>query len=442
MYTKVKGTQDFLPEQAKKLTGLENYLRDIASLYGYSEIRVPILQNMEVIHRSSGESSDIVTKETFDFPDRGNRMLTLRPEGTAPVIRAVIENKLYTRPLPLKLFYMGDMFRYERPQKGRYREFNQFGVEVVGTNSPYIDAECIVMASTIFKSLRINNFKVRLNTLGDNESRTRYKEALKEYFKDKLDSLCNDCKNRYSTNPLRILDCKVDKDNEVLLNAPKISDYLSEESKKEFEVVKNYLDKLNVPYVVDLNLVRGLDYYTNTIFEFEIDGGGAGQSLTICAGGRYNDLVKMLDGPDLGCVGFAFGLERLSDIIDERVDYTHKVICQFVPMDDSARDYLIEIMQDVRISGISSDMYYEKSGLKVGFKAAENNKAKFIVIAGENEISNNQVTIKVKSDDNNRDNDIQETINKDMVAEYIIATFKSHRHKCETCDNSCDNCNR
>ena len=251
MYTKVKGTIDFLPEQSKKLTSLENYLKDVASLYGYQEIRVPILSYSELIHRSSGESSDIVTKETFDFKDRGDRMVTLRPEGTAPVVRAVLENKLYTSNLPLKLFYSGPMFRYERPQKGRYREFSQFGVEVVGSNSPYMDAEVITLATTIFKSLRIKNFRVRLNTLGDDDSRNNYKVALKEYFKDKLDLLCNDCKKRYETNTLRILDCKIDKDNEVLLNAPKISDYLSDKSKEEFEVVKSYLDLLHIPYIVD-----------------------------------------------------------------------------------------------------------------------------------------------------------------------------------------------
>jgi len=431
MYTKVKGTFDVLPETARKMSSLEHYLKQVASLYGFQEIRVPILSNSDVIHRSSGESSDIVTKETFDFKDRGDRMLTLRPEGTAPVIRAVIENKLYTNPLPLKLFYLGDMFRYERPQKGRYREFSQFGVEVVGTNSPYMDAEVITLASTIFGSLRIKNYRVRLNSLGDDESRNNYRTALKEYFSDKLDTLCEDCKKRYETNPLRILDCKADKDNEVLKNVPKISDYLSEESKKEFEVVKNYLSYLNIPYIVDEKLVRGLDYYTNTIFEIEIESENAvGQSLTICAGGRYNNLVKLLEGPDLGCVGFAFGLERLAEIIDERVDYSHKVIAQLIPIGIEAKMNLIGLLQEVRISGLSAELSYESNNLKSHFKASDNNKARFIVIQGEDELKNKQVKVKDKKDNT------EELINEDELCGYMIKRLRCN-HSCETCEGDC-----
>ncbi len=437
MFTKVKGTFDLLPEDAGKIAELENWLRRVASIYGFNEIRVPILSNSDVIHRSSGESSDIVTKETFDFKDRGDRDITLRPEGTAPVIRAVIENKLYTRPLPLKLFYLGDMFRYERPQKGRYREFSQFGVEVVGTKSSLMDAEVIALASTIFKSLKVNNYRVRLNTLGDEASRSAYKATLKGYFSDKLDSLCEDCKRRYETNPLRILDCKVDKDTDALKNAPKISSFLNEESKAEFEKVKSYLDSLNIPYFVDEQLVRGLDYYTKTIFEFELtDSNGVGQSSTICAGGRYDNLVKTLEGPDMGCVGFAFGIERLSAILGGD-PYVNETLCQLIPIGDDAKGYMIKLLQRLRERGFTSEMNYEANNLKGHFKSADNNKARFILIAGTDELERGVVTIKDKLDET------EEKVMDVEIERYMIQKLKKRSHcggSCESCSGDCNEC--
>lgn len=432
MYTKVKGTNDILPVDARKLFSLEYYLRQVVSLYGYEEIRVPILTQSELIHRSSGEGSDIVTKETFDFKDRGDRLITLRPEGTAPVIRAVIENKLYTGQLPLKLFYVGDMFRYERPQKGRYREFSQFGVEVIGSYSPYVDAEVITLASTIFRSLRIKNYRIRLNTLGDNESRAKYQEVLKEYFKDKLDSLCDDCKKRFENNPLRILDCKVDKDSDALKNAPKISDCLSDKSKAEFEVVKAYLTQLDIPFVVDEKLVRGLDYYTNTIFEVELVDGTNVQ--TICAGGRYNNLMKLLDGPDLGCVGFAFGLERLIDAIPENdTDYSKKVICQLIPIGIDAKAHMIGLLDNLRVAGFTAEMSYDALNLKAHFKAAESNKARFIIIIGDDELKDGKVKIK------NKMKDTEETISEKELTDYMMKNLRC-KGNCETCEG--ENCEK
>lgn len=398
MFTKVKGTYDLLPEESKKYTYIEGFLRDISTLYGFEEIRVPILSSAELIHRSNGDASDIVSKETYDFKDRGDRIITLRPEGTAPVIRSIIENKMYANyPLPLKVFYMGNMFRYERPQKGRYREFRQFGVEVVGTNSPYMDAEIIALAYNIFEELNIKNFRVRLNTLGDDESRLNYRNALKDYFKDKIDNLCEDCKRRYNTNPLRILDCKVDKDNEILLNAPKISDFLNQKSKDDFEIVKKYLDELEIPYVVDEQLVRGLDYYTNTIFELELtDTSNLGQAGTICGGGRYDNLTQELDGPKLGSIGFAFGLERLISIVDFNCDLTRQIDCQLIPIGENAKTNMIKMLDFLRNAGLISEMNYEATSLKGHFKSAENNKAKYLIIQGDDELSKNTVKIKNK----------------------------------------------
>ncbi|MCR5741431.1 MAG: histidine--tRNA ligase [Gammaproteobacteria bacterium] len=438
MYTKIKGTNDVLMEDAKKLSSLEEYLKRIVMLYGYEEIRVPILAPTELIHRSSGDSSDIVKKETFDFKDRGDRLITLRPEGTAPVIRAVIENKLYTRPLPLKLFYLGDMFRYERPQKGRYREFSQFGVEVVGTNSPLMDAEVITMASTIFRALEIKNFRVRLNTLGDSESRDNYRKALKDYFKPHLDELCSDCKDRFENNPLRILDCKVDHDSEVLKNAPKIKDYLSEKSKNEFELVKQYLELVQVPYYVDDSLVRGLDYYTNTIFEIEmISDNNVGQSLTICAGGRYDNLMKLLGGPEMGSVGFAFGLERLADLLsNDKQDYSKNVLCQLIPIGPKAKARLIRLTQTLRMQGIPTEIDYESTSLKQHFKKSESNKAKFIIIQGDDELNENKVKIKNKLIDE------EVTLLETEIVPYIVKSLRKENTcscggDCD-CDGNCD----
>lgn len=431
MYTKIKGTSDILPEKAKQLSTLEAYLKDVVSLYGFEEIRTPIIESSELIHRSSGEGSDIVKKETYDFKDRAERMLTLRPEGTAPVVRAVIENKLYTRPLPLKLFYIGEMFRYERPQKGRYREFRQFGVEVVGSESPYMDAEVIVLADTIFRSLRMTNYKLKINTIGDDESRANYSKALKNYLADKLDTLCDDCKKRFETNTLRILDCKVDSEKDTLKNAPLISDYLSNNSKARFEVVKGYLNTLGIPFTIDYSLVRGLDYYTETVFEFYTESDVLGQAKTICAGGRYDNLVKQLDGPDLKCVGFSFGLERLQDALtSDNFDYSKKVIAQFIPLGVEAKAHLISLLQDIRHAGFSAEIDYDASSLKSHFKAAENNKARFIVILGSDELEKG--TLKIK----NKMTDTEEEIEERDLKNYLLKNLKCSG-SCSSCEGGC-----
>ena len=415
MYTKVKGTYDLSPEEAKKLASIEHFLSQVVSLYGYEELRVPILETSELIHRSSGDSSDIVTKETYDFKDRGDRLITLRPEGTAPIIRSVIENKLYTRHLPLKLFYLGDMFRYERPQKGRYREFRQFGVECIGSSSPLMDAEVILMAATIFDALGVSNYVVRLNTLGDSLSRENYRSALKEYFTQIKDQLSEDSKVRLEINPLRILDSKDPSDKELVKNAPKISDYLSQESKDKFLSVKSYLDSMNVKYYIDERLVRGLDYYTDTIFEIELEGNdNVGQSQTICAGGRYDNLVKTLGGPDLKSVGFAFGLERLLSIVEDNADYSKHVMVQFIPIGDKPKLNLVKKMQEIRLEGLVCEMDYDALSLKNHFKSSSANNASFLVIQGDSELEDNTLQIK------NKLNNKEEYIDEDDLLDYLV----------------------
>lgn len=439
MFTKVKGTYDILPKDAKKVSSLEFYLRQLVSLYGYEEIRVPILVTTDLIHRSSGETSDIVMKETFDFKDRGDRLLSLRPEGTAPVIRSVIENKLYaSETLPLKLFYIGEMFRYERPQKGRFREFSQFGVECIGTSSAYMDAEVITLAATIFRSLQIKNYVVRINTLGDNESRGAFRDALIKYLAPHKEELCDDCKARLENNPLRILDCKIDSGKDLLKKAPKISDYLSDKSKAEFEEVKNYLDILNIPYIVDENLVRGLDYYTNTVFEVEIkpekETENSGQSLTICAGGRYDNLVKDFGGPNLGSVGFAFGLERLLDILpNDNTNYSKKILVQLIPIGINAKAHMVKLLQELRARGFSCEMDYEATSLKSHFKSAEANNAHYLVIEGDDELKD--ATCQVKNKVTNIDKVIDE---KDLQNYMIKGLHTNCGSDCESCEGDCD----
>ena len=315
MISKPKGTVDLTDKRARVWKYVEEVIDSVMEKYNYNYIRTPIFEASELFHRGIGDSTDIVTKETYDFKDRGDRSITLRPEGTAGVVRSYIENKMYgTHNLPLKVYYSGTMYRYERPQKGRLRELSQYGVEVLGSREPITDAEVISLAYNINKMLGLTDTVVHINSLGDKESRDKYREALKDYFKPHLDDLCSDCKERFDKNPLRIIDCKVDSNKDYFKDAPNILDYLNEESKEHFLKVCEYLDILEVKYVVDPKIVRGLDYYNHTVFELMCGDG----NLAIGAGGRYDNLVSALDGPETACVGFAEGLDRLVDIIMEK----------------------------------------------------------------------------------------------------------------------------
>ena len=317
MIQKAKGTYDVFGEYGKKIKELEKIMNSLMEKYNYEYIRTPHFEASELFHRGVGETTDIVSKETYDFIDRGNRNMTLRPEGTAGVARSYIENKMYGDSInPRKLWYYGPMYRYERPQSGRFREFYQFGVEVFGTNSPMMDAEVISIPVNFYKILGLKGIKVNINTLGDKESREAYRKALLEYFKPHLNTLCEDCRSRYEKNPLRILDCKVDADKDIMKNAPKIIDYLNDDSKSHFESVKKYLEVLGIEYTVNPNLVRGLDYYTHTVFEVEASVEGFGSQNVLCGGGRYDHLVEMVGGPSTPGVGFAMGIERLMTAVD------------------------------------------------------------------------------------------------------------------------------
>ena len=417
MLQKPKGTYDVYGDMGKKIIYLENLLKALMEKYNYEYVRTPLFESSELFHRGVGETSDIVSKETYDFVDRGERHMTLRPEGTAGVVRSFIENKMYGRAdLPVKLWYFGPMYRYERPQSGRYREFYQFGVEAFCSDDPMLDAEIISIPVNFYKLLGLKGIKVNINTLGDTESRLKYREALINYFRPHIDSLCDDCKARFEKNPLRILDCKVDHDLDIMKNAPKIIDYLNDSSRNHFEKVKEYLEVLNIDYTVNYSIVRGLDYYTHTVFEVEASVEGFGSQNVLCAGGRYNGLVETIGGPQTPGVGFALGLERLLVALEyEKLEPWEDKTTDFyiAPMDDTCKSYSLKVLNMLRMNGFNGDMDYMNRSLKSNFKQAERLNTKYIIIIGNDEIENNMVTIK--------DNETKEskTVAFDNIVDYF-----------------------
>ena len=394
-----RGCQDLLPEDSYAWQSIERTLREFCYLYNYDEIRTPIFEHTKVFKREN-DSSDMVNKEMYTFqPENSKTSLTIRPEGTAGVVRSFVENKMYSSPdLPVKLFYMGTMARHERPQKGRLRLFNQFGVECLGNKSPYTDVETIVLAYSILKALGLKDLKVCINTLGDEESRKNYRETLKRYFAPYLDELCADCKRRYEQNPLRILDCKVDHEHPCMQNVPKISDYLNDSSQEYFKTVLSLLDELEIPYEVDPGLVRGLDYYTHTVFEIVSLNTEMGAQSTVLAGGRYDNLIPYFGGPaDMSGIGWALGMERLLIALEaEGVELEKKpdldvfVMC----LDESARSYAFQTLIELRAYGYRADMDMNGKGFKGQFKAADRAHAHYALLIGENERSQNMITVK------------------------------------------------
>lgn len=417
MIQKQKGTYDVYGNTGKKIVYLENLLKALMEKYNYEYVRTPLFEASDLFHRGVGETSDIVSKETYDFTDRGNRNITLRPEGTAGVVRSFIENKMYARTeQPIKTWYYGPMYRYERPQSGRYREFYQFGVEVFGTNDPMIDAEIISIPVNFYKLLGLKGIKVNINSLGDAESRKNYRDALIEYFKPHINTLCEDCKTRFLKNPLRILDCKVDKETEILKNAPSILDYLNEVSKKHFENVKKYLETLDIEYVVNPKIVRGLDYYTNTVFEVEANVEGFGSQNVLCAGGRYNNLVETIGGPSTAGIGFALGFERLLTALDyENINVIEDdgIDVYIIPMSENEKQKSLNVTNNLRMNGFKVDMDYLNRNIKSNFKQADRLNSKFVIIIGEEEIKTNVATIK------NNHEKTEEKIEFDKLVEYL-----------------------
>ena len=433
MIRRPKGTEDILPVEVSAWQRLEGLIRKVCDLYNYKEIRTPIFEAGELFHRSENDASDMVTKETYDFKDKADRSLTLRPEGTAGSVRAFIENKLYVENPVSKVYYVGPIFRYERPQKGRQRQFHQFGIESYGSNDPLMEVECIALACTIIKSLGLKDIKVKLNTLGDEKSRNDYRTVLVDYFKNYEDDLCPDCKERLKKNPLRVLDCKVDKEKDYFKDAPKITSYLTEESKEHFAKVVQGLENLGIEYEIDENLVRGLDYYTYTVFEIEINSTSFGAQNVICAGGRYNNLVKELGGPDTPAVGLAFGMERLILAVlhaGGKLALPNFLHMYVIALGQNAKNKASQLINEYRLGGLSCDMDYLGGSLKSQFKKADKNGALFTAILGDSELENGVINIK------NNETDIQETINIDDVYDYVVGYLRS-KSGCGSCSGSC-----
>ena len=393
MIAKPKGTYDLMGVDAKIYTYISHEIEDMMANFNYELIRTPIFEASELFHRSVGETTDIVTKETYDFKDRGDRSITLRPEGTAGVVRSLIENKLYgNRNDCIKLYYNGTMYRYERPQSGRNREFTQFGIEAFNSSDPMIDAEVISVGYYLLNNLGIEA-TVAINSLGDAESRKNYTEALVKYLKPHINDLCEDCQNRINTNPLRILDCKVDKDSEILKNVPKISDYLSKESKERFDKVKEYLNILDINYEVNENIVRGLDYYDENVWEYIADSDG----VTLGGGGRYNHLVETLDGPSIPAVGFAMGIERIILNIKENIDIKNldqAVDVYVMSVSEEEKIHALEIAQYLRLNNISTEINSANLSMKSQFKIADKLQAKFLIILNNEDLQKGLINVK------------------------------------------------
>ena len=412
-YQTVKGTYDLLAEDLGKFNELENLFRQFLNLYGYSEIKTPVFEYTGVFKKDN-DTSDMVTKEMYTFSLNDKDSLTLRPEGTAGVIRSFVEHKMYgNAELPVKLAYIEEMFRHERPQKGRQRQFTQMGVECIGEKNPLIDAEVIALGYFYVKALGLNSIKVLINTLGDNESRLQYKQDLIDYFRPHKDELCFDCQNRLDKNPLRILDCKVDRELDVVKNAPKMK--LTENAESYFNAVKQYLDVLQIPYEVDDRLVRGLDYYTDTVFEVVSTHEESGSQATIFGGGRYDNLVSEMGGPELSGIGFAIGVERLAILCDaEGIFDEFKTVldCYVINLNDT-KDYALNITETLRHNGLMTEMDYYGRSLKAQFKSSERKNARFVIIIGEDEVKANTVTIKDTL------TKAQESVNKDELVDRL-----------------------
>ncbi len=395
-YVKVKGTYDVLPKESGKWQALESYVKSLFKRYNYYEIRTPIMEYSDVIHRET-EGSDMVTKETYNFKDKADRNITLRPEGTAGVVRSYVENKLFVDSQMTKLYYIGPNFRYERPQKGRYRQFMQFGVESLGSFDPMIDAEVISMAYETINGLGLKGVVVKVNSLGDDQSKKNYQQALFDFLKPFENELSEDSKVRLYKNPLRILDSKDPNDKEITKNAPLPIDYLTETSKKYFDSVIHALDFIHVPYRIDKNLVRGLDYYTETVFEIQANIEGFGAQNALGGGGRYQNLVKELGGPQTPGIGYAFGMERLLNALEIEgieIDKKDGLDVYFISFDQASKDVAFKIQSELRKSGLTCDMNYNQKNFKGQLKEALLNDAKYLLILGENELKNESIIIK------------------------------------------------
>ena len=414
-----RGTKDILPDTVGEWTYVEQKIRELCDRYGYQEIRTPMFEHTELFHRGIGEGTDVVDKEMYTFTDRGQRSITLRPENTASAVRAYLQNKLYGENSLTKLFYIGSMFRYDRPQAGRMREFHQFGIEALGEENPAVDAEVIMLAMDFLTSLGLKDLKLSLNSVGCPKCRPIYRKVLQDYFRDKLDTLCDDCKDRFERSPLRILDCKTDADKPFMPAAPKITDCLCDECKDHFHKVQEYLTQAGVEFELDPRLVRGLDYYTKTAFEIKYAPLGA--QSAIAGGGRYDGLIEEIGGKPTPAVGFASGLERVllalekQELLPEMTKTTDAFV---VALGESASGPAFKLLTKLRQAGLKANMDYAGRSMKAQMKQANKAKARFALIIGEDEVKESCVMLK------DMEKSEQQKVSFDTIIEKLCAEVK------------------
>lgn len=411
-----KGTKDVLPADSYKWHYVENLMRETAREFCLKEVRTPTFEHTELFLRGVGDTTDVVNKEMYTFNDKGNRSITLKPEGTAGVARAFIENGLFNGVMPLKMYYETPVFRYERPQAGRLREHHQFGVEIYGAKGADTDAEVILIAYTMLKKAGLN-VELNVNSIGCPECRKKYNAALKEYLSASLDKMCDDCRSRFDKNPLRILDCKEEGCRALCKSAPKITDYLCDDCRAHFNALQKYLTLAGLDFKINTNIVRGLDYYTRTVFEFVTT--DLGSQGTVCGGGRYDNLVAQLGGVSVPCVGFGMGLERLLMLMENKgvlPEDTEVPDVYVVSMGDGAREKAFTLCSDLRKNGVSCDFDHMERGVKPQFKYADKIQAKFVLTIGDDELSKNAAVLKRMQDG--------EKIDVDLTAESVVKAIK------------------
>ena len=409
-----RGTKDILPDTVGDWLYIEKEIRDLCKRFGYQEIRTPVFEHTELFQRGIGEGTDVVDKEMYTFTDRGGRSVTLRPENTASAVRAYLQNKLYAEADLVKLFYIGSMFRYDRPQAGRLREFHQFGIEALGESNPAVDAEVILLAIKLLEGLGLKDLELSINSVGCPECRSQYRTMLQDFFRDKLGDLCEDCKSRFDRSPLRILDCKKDSDKPYMADAPKITDCLCEECSSHFEALKQHLAKAGVGFKHDPRLVRGLDYYTKTAFEIKYPPLGA--QSAVAGGGRYDGLIEEMGGNHTPAVGFATGLERLLLALENQnllPDKNRSVDAYVVALGEKAQAEAFKLVMDLRDAGLSAAIDYAGRSMKAQMKQANKLNAKYAVILGDDEIAEGAALIRSMADSS------QEKVALDAVIEKI-----------------------
>lgn len=390
-----RGTHDVLPSESYRWHMLENKIKELCLAFGYKEIRTPMFESTELFERGVGDTTDVVQKEMYTFTDKGGRSVTLRPEGTASIVRSFVESSLYAQPQPTKMYYLYPCFRYEKPQAGRLRQFHQFGVEVMGADTASIDAEVISLAMQVFKSLDVTGVELNINSIGCPKCRKAYNEALKAYFKPHLGELCETCRQRYEKNPLRILDCKSKECKAIYNDAPVLLDHICDECAEHFDKLKTYLTNMEIPFTVDPTIVRGLDYYTKTVFE--IISTNKGSEGTICGGGRYNGLVSEIGGPEMTGVGFAMGLERVLlvleslNLIPENEERPDLFVAN---IGDGADLFVQKLIYDLRKAGICAERDYLERSVKAQMKYANKTGARFSAVIGDDDMAKGSVSVK------------------------------------------------